>query len=87
MQVFGVDFAERLLPQSESEWRDRMFAELQLHMPRMQRAHAVPAEFLGWFLGEADSLVANAPAAERESLCERINALLADAGLSDRYCP
>lgn len=85
MRVFGVDFAERLHPQSDSDWRERMFAELRLHIPRMQRAYALHADFLDWFRGEADSIVGNAPEAERASLCDRLNLLLSEAGLSDRY--
>lgn len=85
MKVFGVDFADRYGEQSDNDWRDRMFEELQDHMPRMQRDHSTHAEFWRWFQGEADSLVQGASASKRPRLCERINSLLEKAGLEDRY--
>lgn len=87
MRLCGVDFSERLTPQSEMDWRVRMLEELATHCARMRRDFPNERDFLHWFRGEAESIIADAPEDMRKSLCERISIVLRDTGCQAHYVP
>jgi hypothetical protein len=87
MRLCGVDFSERLTTQWNIDWRVRMLEELGTHSARMRRDLRNERDFLEWFRGEAESIIADAPEDTRASLCKRINVLLHQTGSRAHYSP
>ncbi len=86
MKIFDADYSERASAEPDQEWLDAMLAEIERHLPRMLRDHPDPAEFWHWFCGEADSFLAQAGQdQERLLFQDRVNKILEDAGLVERF--
>jgi hypothetical protein len=86
MRVLGTEFDDRLSRDADQAWLDSMLQETHLHLPRMLREHHDPVAFWHWFRGETDSLLRLVhDDAQRRYLEDRINAMLEDVGVPERF--
>lgn len=86
MRVLGTHFDDRLSSDAERASLDSMLEETHRHLPRMLREHRGLMEFWHWFCGETDSLQRLVHSDEQRRYLEaRINAMLEDVGVPERY--
>jgi|APAra7269096979_1048534.scaffolds.fasta_scaffold04456_6 hypothetical protein len=86
MELFGTDFNDRQTSEGDILWVNRMASEIVAHLPRMQREYPDREAFWSWFCGEVESMLRYVATDEdRLYAKERLNALLEEAGIADRF--